>query len=83
MEGHKKRLLKYLEKHGSITTKEAIEDLGNTRLSEYIRQLREEGYIIKNVHQKGMNRYGEKVNFDRFVLEDMVEENMDHIPRID
>lgn len=68
MKGHKQRLLDYLEKNGSITTLEAIQELGNTRLSEYIRQLRADGYIIKNEHQKGKNRYGEKVNFDKFVL---------------
>lgn len=68
MVGHKKRLLEYLEEHGSITTTEAIHRLGNTRLSEYIRQLRADGYVIKNEPQKGMNRFGEKVHFDRFVL---------------
>lgn len=68
MKGHKQRLLDYLEKNGNITTLKAIQELGNTRLSEYIRQLRADGYIIKNEHQKGKNRYGEKVNFDKFVL---------------
>lgn len=83
MKGHKQRLLDYLKNNGSITTLEAIQELGNTRLSEYIRQLRADGYIIKNEHQKGKNRYGEKVNFDKFVLVKMIEDNMEHIPRID
>lgn len=68
MKGHKKRLLEYLEKNGSITTTEAIHKLGNTRLSEYIRQLRGDGYVIKNEPQKGFNRFNERVRFDRFVL---------------
>ena len=68
MKGHKQRLLDYLKKKGSITTMEAIQELGNTRLSEYIRQLRVDGYVIKNEPQKGMNRFGEKVHFDKFVL---------------
>ena len=83
MKGHKQRLLNYLERKGSITTLEAIQELGNTRLSEYIRQLRADGYVIKNVAQTGVNRYGETVHFDKFVLDKMIEENMEHIPRID
>lgn len=70
MKGHKQRLLDYLKKKGSITTMEAIQELGNTRLSEYIRQLRVDGYVIKNEPQKGMNRFGEKVHFDKFVLKE-------------
>lgn len=36
MTGHKERLLKYLKENGKITTMEAIQQLRNTRLSEYI-----------------------------------------------
>lgn len=68
MKGHKERLLNYLKLNGSITTLEAIRELNNTRLSEYIRQLRNDGYIIVNEHQKSTNRYGEKIWYDRFVL---------------
>ena len=52
MTGHKERLLKYLQENGKITTMEAIQNLRNTRLSEYIRQLRADGYKIVNVHKK-------------------------------
>ena len=34
------RVLNYMLEFGSITTKQAFEDLGCTRLSEYIRRLR-------------------------------------------
>mgnify|MGYP006329964979 FL=1 len=70
MEGHKIRLLNYLKKHKCITTKQAIDELGNTRLSEYIRQLRKDGYIIENEHKKRKNRFGENVWFDKFVLKE-------------
>lgn len=60
MKGHKERLLKYLQQNGKITTIEAIEKLRNTRLSEYIRQLRKDGYIINNIHKTGINVFGEK-----------------------
>ena len=83
MKGHKARLINYLKENGKITTKEAIDKLGNTRLSEYIRQLREDGYVIKNVHKTGVNRFNEKTFYDEFVLVDsMVAENMNHIPNL-
>ena len=68
--GHKTRLLNYLNENGSITTLEAIKELGNTRLSEYIRQLRADGYIIVNQKCTSLNRYKEKVWYDRFILND-------------
>ena len=37
---HETRLINYLKQYGSITTLEAIRDLGNTRLSAYIYNLR-------------------------------------------
>lgn len=70
MTGHKERLLKYLKENGKITTIEAIEKLRNTRLSEYIRQLRKDGYIINNIHKTGINVFGEKCHYDEFVLKE-------------
>jgi hypothetical protein len=43
---HYTRLLKYLNDHGSISSLEAITDLGNTRLSVTIFNLRKDGYNI-------------------------------------
>lgn len=70
MTGHKERLLKYLKENGKITTMEAIQKLRNTRLSEYIRQLRKDGYIINNIHKTGINVFGEKCHYDEFVLQE-------------
>ena len=74
MKGHKERLLKYLQQNGKITTIEAIQKLRNTRLSEYIRQLRADGYKIVNVHKKGINTFGEKCYYDEFVLQEETNE---------
>lgn len=63
----KYRVLNYLIEFGSITTKEAFEDLGCTRLSEYIRQLRQE-MIIDDEIITGINRYGEKVFWKRYFI---------------
>ena len=43
---HKTRLLSYLKEFKSITSLEAIRDLGNTRLSATVFKLRDEGYPI-------------------------------------
>lgn len=64
----KNRILNYIIEFGSITTKQAFEDLGCTRLSEYIRQLREEMQIDDEL-VSGVNRYGEKVWYKKYFLE--------------
>ena len=66
---HKDRVLRHLIDRGSITQVEAVKDYGNYRLSEYIRQLREDGYLIDSVWKSGKNRYGEKTHFVRYTLE--------------
>ena len=63
----KNRILNYMLEFGSITTKQAFEDLGCTRLSEYIRQLRIDMKIDDEV-LTGINRYGEKVFWKRYFI---------------
>ncbi len=47
-ETHYTRLLEYLKEYRSITSLEAIKDLGNTRLSATIFKLRQVGYTIES-----------------------------------
>lgn len=61
----KERVLNYIKDFGSITTFQAFTDLGCTRLSEYIRQLRME-YDIDDEWQKTLNRYGDKVEYKKY-----------------
>ena len=63
----KDRVLKYMKDFKSITTYQAFTDLGNTRLSEYIRQLRLE-YDIADEWVQANNRYGEKIKYKRYWL---------------
>ena len=57
-ENHKTRLLQYLKSYGSITSLEAIRDLGNTRLSAYIFKLiNEDGIDIDKENQKVNTRF--------------------------
>ena len=63
------RVLNYMLKFGSITTKQAFEDLGCTRLSEYIRRLRTR-MTIEDEIITGINRYGEKVFWKKYFIKE-------------
>ena len=65
----KNRVLNYILEFGSITTREAFIDLGCTRLSEYIRQLRQE-HNIEDKTETGINRYGEKTYYKRYYIKE-------------
>lgn len=66
--GHKERTLEWFKTKGGLTSKEAFEELGNTRLSATIKRLREEGYIIASVKEEGLNRFEEKTKYVRYYL---------------
>ena len=63
------RVLNYMLEFGSITTKQAFEDLGCTRLSEYIRRLRT-SMTIEDEIITGINRYGEKVFWKKYFIKE-------------
>ena len=66
---HKDRVLKYIEDFGSISSLEAFNDLGNTRLSASIWLLRhEDGLEIESINETKNNRYGEKTTYARYYL---------------
>ena len=57
---HYTRLLEYLKIHKTITSLQAIRDLGNTRLSATIFELRRDGYDITSTDIPVSNRFGGK-----------------------
>lgn len=63
----RERVLSYMREFGSITTYNAFIDLGCTRLSEYIRQIRLE-YEVNDEWVYTVNRYNEKVKYKRYWL---------------
>ena len=65
----RERILNYMREFGSITTYNAFIDLGCSRLSEYIRQIRLE-YKVNDEWVQTINRYGEKVQYKRYWLEE-------------
>lgn len=60
---YKELILTYLKRHGCITDLKARDAIGTTRCSEYIRQLRAEGYVIVTEWRKGRNKYGRKTRY--------------------
>lgn len=61
-------ILEHLKKHGSITTWQAIQKYGITRLSAKIFILRKQGFKIVNENISKINRYGVPVTFVKYVL---------------
>ena len=61
------RVLEYLRNNKGITSMEAFELFGVTRLSAIIFNLRK-NYDIESVKRNGVNRYGTKVRFDEYRL---------------
>ena len=65
----RERILNDMKEVGSITSFDAFTDLGCTRLSEYIRQIRID-HNVKDEWVSSLNRYGEKVQYKKYWLEE-------------
>ena len=65
----KERILRHLLDYGTITSWEAIQEYGCTRLSNYIYLLKKDGHHITGAYEPFTNRYGEKSRFTRYRLE--------------
>ena len=68
MQGSKSRIIKYMKKHKGITSQDAFRELGITRLSARIKELREMGYNISTIMVDGTNRFGEPVRYGLYRL---------------
>ena len=78
----KDRILEYIRNFGSISSFEAYADLGITQLGARIDQLKKEGYEFKTECESNTNRFGEKTDYKRYYLADMISENMEHITQM-
>lgn len=63
------RILDYISDFGSITSFEAMRDLGCMRLASRICDLKRQGYSFISKPEKGKNRYGEEISYSRYFLE--------------
>lgn len=62
-------VLEWLQTGAGITSYDAFRELGITRLSAVIFDLRRKGYDIKSERIERTNRFGETVRFARYTLE--------------
>lgn len=76
------RVINYIREFGSISSWEAYKDLGITQLATRIKELKEQGYEFRTEWESSTNRYGEKTDYKRYYLADMISENMQHISQI-
>lgn len=66
---NKHQLVKdHLLEHGNITSWEAIQKYGATRLSAIIFNLRKKGYDIRTIMREETDRYGNTCQYANYVL---------------
>lgn len=60
------RIIDYITRFGSISPMEAFNDLGITKLSTRISEMRADGIDFHQEWETRKNRYGEKVRYMRY-----------------
>lgn len=63
-----KKVLEHLENHGHITSLEAIDLYGATRLGAIIFNLRKQGYSIETVYVPFTDRFGNEIQYGKYIL---------------
>lgn len=62
------RILNYMLAHKGITCKECEKEIGTTELRRRICDLKEKGWIIIDVWEKGVNRVGVPTRYKRYFI---------------
>ena len=65
----KEMIINYIKKYGSITPLEAMKELGVMRLASRINELKKQGYLIKSETTYCKNRFGKKIHFSKYMLD--------------
>lgn len=68
MRGQRNAIMEHLQTYGSITSMEAFEKYGATRLSAIIFDFRKMGYDIETHSIKAYNRFGEACTYAKYVM---------------
>lgn len=63
-----KLVLDWMKAHAGISSMDAFEHLGLTRLAAVIFELRKKGYDIETVIVDGKDRYGNRTRYARYYL---------------
>lgn len=66
MNTQKQRIREYIQEHGSITPRQAMDELGVMRLAARISELIKDGDIITTEVVTDKNRYGQVVRYARY-----------------
>lgn len=61
-------VLDYMKKNGSITPRDAWDNLGVSRLAAVIFILKEQGNKITRIMETGVNKFGEETRYGRYFL---------------
>jgi hypothetical protein len=69
MKRQNERVLKWLQRNGSITAVGALERLGVGRLAARIHDLRKAGYKISTIYAYKVNSFGDECRFARYVID--------------
>lgn len=64
----KSEVLRFMKTHSGITSYQAIQHFGATRLSDIIFKLRKEGYEIETKQITTKNRFGHTVTYAKYSL---------------
>ena len=78
----KQRIINYIREFGSITDLEASKELGIQQFGARIFDLKKDGYEFKTEWESSTNRFGERTDYKRYYLADMIARNMEHITRL-
>lgn len=65
---HHQRIHQYMLEFGSISPMEAFRDLGETKLSTMIGEMKRRGIEIESCEETGKNRYGQPTRYMRYRL---------------
>ena len=68
LKGQQAAVFNYIVRHGSITSMEAFEHLGVTRLSAVVYNLKNKGYNIISEPEQVKTRYGATATISRYSL---------------
>lgn len=63
------RILDYMKEHGSITSYEAVTELGCIDLRRRITDITRAGHAIRKCWRDGIDRYGKKTRYMEYSLE--------------
>lgn len=59
-------ILRFMTEYGSITPVDAMREFGCMRLASRISEIRKDGYDVRKVLEKNVNRFGDTVRYARY-----------------